>query len=130
MAVKAIRTGKPLKKSTSKGKAKKTALKKRIKKTKNGLLSAIQKKSKGLGELDYTFLLITAVLTIIGLVMLLSASTPAANIKFGKSYYFFIRQFIFTALGIALMYAISFVDYHTYKKYANMAAQTVRKVIK
>ncbi|MCR4719435.1 MAG: putative lipid II flippase FtsW [Firmicutes bacterium] len=119
MAVKAIRTGKPLKKSASKGKAKKTALKKKVSKTRNGVLSAIQKKSKGLGELDYTFLLITVVLTIIGLVMLLSASTPSANIKFGKSYYFFIRQFIFTVMGIVFMYAISLVDYHTYKKYAN-----------
>ncbi len=119
MAVKAIHTGKPLKKSASKGKSKKTALKKKVSKTKNGVLSAIKKKSKGLGELDYTFLLITVVLTIIGLVMLLSASTPAANIKFGRSYYFFIRQFVFTALGIAFMYAISFIDYHTYKKYAN-----------
>ena len=119
MAVKAIHTGKPLKKSASKGKSKKTVLKKKVSKTKNGVLSAIKKKSKGLGELDYTFLLITVVLTIIGLVMLLSASTPAANIKFGKSYYFFIRQFVFTVLGIAFMYAISFIDYHTYKKYAN-----------
>ena len=117
LAVKALHSENPPKKNAKGGK-KKATKKKNIKK--DGILSAIRKRSKGLGELDYTFLLLTIVLTIIGLVMLLSASTPAANIKFGKSYYFFIRQFIFTLMGVVFMYAISFIDYHTYKKYANV----------
>lgn len=117
MAIKALHSGNPPKKS-AKGGRKKAVKKKNNRK--NSILSAIRKHSNSIGEIDYTFLLLTVVLTIIGLVMLLSASTPAANIKFGKSYYFFIRQFIFTALGIVFMYAISFIDYHTYKKYANV----------
>ena len=116
MAVKAIRPNEPPKKSKKRA----GNLKKRIKKSKNGIVSAFNAKSKEIGEFDYTFLLLTAVLTIIGLVMLLSASTPAANIKFGKSYYFFIRQFIFAIMGFTLMYMVSLVDYHTYKKYANV----------
>lgn len=113
MAIKSIH-----KEKSPKKKKKKSAQKRSIKK--GAVLSAIKKQSKGIGELDYTFLLLTVVLTIIGLVMLLSASTPAANIKFGKSYYFFIRQLVFTVIGIVLMYIISFIDYHRYKKYANV----------
>lgn len=116
MAIKAIRPNEPSKKpKKSTGK-----LKKRIKKSKNGIASALSARSKELGEMDYTFLLLTVVLTIIGLVMLLSASTPSANIKFGKSYYFFIRQLVFAVMGFILMYVVSLVDYHTYKKYANV----------
>ena len=113
MAIKSIRPNEPPKKKA--GKAKKN-----IKKSKNRIVSAVNERSKKAGEMDYTFLLLTAVLTIIGLVMLLSASTPAANIKFGKSYYFFIRQFAYSVIGFVLMYAISLIDYHKYKKYANI----------
>ena len=116
MAVKAIRPNEPPKKSKKRA----GNLKKKIKKSKNGIVSAVNAKSKEIGEFDYTFLLLTAVLTIIGLIMLLSASTPTANIKFGKSYYFFIRQFVFAVMGFILMYIVSLVDYHKYKKYANI----------
>ena len=116
MAVKAIRPKEPPKKSKKRA----GNLKKKIKKSKNGIVSAVNAKSKEIGEFDYTFLLLTAVLTIIGLIMLLSASTPTANIKFGKSYYFFIRQFVFAVMGFILMYIVSLVDYHKYKKYANV----------
>lgn len=113
MAVKSIRPNEPPKKRSGN-------LKKKINKSKSGIISAIRKHLKEIGEIDYTFLLLTAVLTIIGLVMLLSASTPAANIKFGKSYYFFIRQFAYSVAGFVFMYGISLVDYHKYKKYANI----------
>ena len=113
MAIKSIRPSEPPKKRA--GKAKKN-----IKKTKNSIVSALNARTKKAGEMDYTFLLLTAVLTIIGLVMLLSASTPAANIKFGKSYYFFIRQFAYSVIGFLFMYGISLIDYHKYKKYANI----------
>ena len=108
------------KKAASNSVKRKAAPKKNIKKRKNDIVSNIRKRAKEMGELDYTFLLLTVVLTIIGLIMLLSASTPAANIKTGKSYYFFIRQFVFTVFGAGFMYAISLIDYHRYKKYANI----------
>ena len=116
MAVKAIRTEKKKKKPAKRVEK----LKKNIKKSKNGIVSAVNAKSKQIGEFDYTFLLLTAVLTVIGLVMLLSASTPAANAKFGRSYYFFMRQLIYSVIGFVLMYFISLFDYHRYKKYANV----------
>lgn len=113
MAIKSIRPSEPPKKKAGK-------VKKSIKKSKNSIVSAVNARAKKAGEMDYTFLLLTAVLTIIGLVMLLSASTPAANIKFGKSYYFFIRQFAYSVIGFLFMYGISLIDYHKYKKYANI----------
>lgn len=116
VAVKAIRPNEPPKKS----KKRSGKLKKSIKKSQKSIASRFRERSRKIGEIDYTFLLLTSVLTIIGLVMLLSASTPAANIKFGKSYHFFIRQFAYSVAGFGFMYAVSLVDYHKYKKYANI----------
>lgn len=103
MAIKAIRQ------KDTKNKTKKT-----------GLIGRIKEITKNLGEVDYTFLLLAVVLTVLGLVMLLSASTPAANIKTGKSYFFFRKQFSFIVVGFVLMYVCSIVDYRIYKKYANI----------
>ncbi len=72
------------------------------------------------GEMDYTFLLLVGVLAAFGLIMLLSASTPTADVKFGKSYYFFIRQFAYVALGTVMMLVLSYIDYRKYKPYARL----------
>ncbi len=55
-----------------------------------------------------------------GLIMLLSASTPTADVKFGKSYYFFIRQFAYVAVGMVMMLVLSHIDYRKYKPYARI----------
>ncbi|MDD6735975.1 MAG: putative lipid II flippase FtsW [Clostridiales bacterium] len=70
------------------------------------------------GEIDTTFLLLVGVLTVFGLIMLLSASAPTADVKFSKSYYFFIRQFGFAAVGAGLMLMISKMNYKKLKKFA------------
>ncbi|MBR4173268.1 MAG: FtsW/RodA/SpoVE family cell cycle protein, partial [Clostridia bacterium] len=116
MAIKAIHPDEAPKKTKKRA----SKLKKNIKKSQNTIKKAVNERNKKHGEMDYTFFLLTAVLAIIGLIMLLSASTPAANVKFGRSYYFFIRQFGYSAIGFIFMYGISFVDYHKYKKYANI----------
>ena len=123
MAIKAIHSDtKKTKKKRNVSKAKKTARDERKKAVpiKQKIMSATGNKGKKLGEMDYTFLVITIVLTVIGLIMLLSASTPAGNTKFGKSYYFFIKQLKYCVPGIAAMYIASLVDYRIYKKYANI----------
>ena len=74
----------------------------------------------GVGEIDYTFLLLVAVLTIFGLIMLLSASTPTASVKFKNSYYFFTRQFLFVVIGFVLMFILANVDYKRYKPFVNL----------
>lgn len=85
-----------------------------------GFLKNVFRQREGAGEFDYTFLLLVAVLTIFGLVMLLSASTPTASVKFKTSYYFFIRQFVFVAIGFALMFVFANIDYKRFKPYVNL----------
>ncbi len=73
--------------------------------------------SKGDG-LDLTFFLLVIGILIIGLVMMFSASYPYAYNKFGDSYYYIKRQLIFAVLGVAIMFALSYFDYHHLHKFA------------
>lgn len=70
------------------------------------------------GDFDYTFLFIVILLLASGLVMLLSASAPAANRIYGNSYYFFLKQLACAALGLVGMWFVSKINYNTYKKLA------------
>lgn len=90
------------------------------KKRNNGFFSMLFASDRKRGDLDYTFLLLVGVLVAFGLIMLLSASTPTADIKFGKSYYFFIRQFAYVAVGAVLMIVLSNIDYRRYKPFARL----------
>ncbi len=74
-----------------------------------------------LGEFDFTFLFLVFVLLAFGLVMLLSASTPAANTKFGDSYHFFLRQLLGVVIGAVGMAFTAMIDYNKYKKLVPMA---------
>ncbi len=70
------------------------------------------------GAIDYTFLFMVVLVVCVGLVMLLSASAPAARVKYGNPYNFFVKQFIFVVVGFIGMTAMSFIDYKVYKKFA------------
>ena len=70
------------------------------------------------GAIDSTFLLLIIVVLCTGLIMLLSASAPSANTKFGNSYSFFIKQLGFAVFGFAVMIGISRIDYRYYKPFA------------
>ena len=76
-----------------------------------------ESKKRKIGHIDYTFLTIVIIIVCTGLIMLFSASAPAANRKFDNSYYFFIRQFFFACVGFVAMIVISRIDYRKYKKY-------------
>lgn len=65
--------------------------------------------------IDATFLLLIIIILCTGLIMLLSVSAPASNTKFGNSYYFFLRQLGFAAVGFVFMLIISRIDYRLYK---------------
>src|SRR5207245_1035144 len=58
------------------------------------------------------------VLNIVGLVMILSASSVAALSDYGSSWYFFDRQLIWAVAGVAAFVAASSVDYHVWKRIA------------
>ncbi len=86
----------------------------------SGFLKNLFASDRTAGDMDYTFLLLVGVLVAFGLIMLLSASTPTADIKFGKSYYFFIRQFGYVAVGVVLMLVLSKIDYRKFKPFAKL----------
>ncbi len=67
---------------------------------------------------DYSLLAVIIFLMCFGLVMLFSASSYGAMVKFGDSMYFFKRQLIFCVLGISVMWFVLQLDYHIYAKYA------------
>lgn len=86
-------------------------------KKKPGFLNQLFTTNRTAKEMDYTFLLLVGVLVAFGLVMLLSASTPTANVKFGRSYHFFLRQLIFVIAGATLMIVCTFIDYRNLKRF-------------
>ena len=67
--------------------------------------------------MDFTLLITIILLLGIGLVMLLSASSPSALAKTGDSYRYFTRQLMFGILGVIAMFAISKIDYRFYQKF-------------
>ncbi|GAB7079813.1 putative lipid II flippase FtsW [Megalodesulfovibrio paquesii] len=56
-----------------------------------------------LGRMDFLLLGLTLLLTLFGLVMVLSASGVMASRQFGGAYHFFIRQCIFAVVGLGIM---------------------------
>lgn len=86
--------------------------------------------SKGMG-LDLPFLLLLLTLLVVGIVMMFSASYPFAYQKYGNSYYFLIRQVLFAAVGLTVMIALSYFDYHHFHKLAVpiMAAAWILMII-
>ena len=61
---------------------------------------------------DIPLLLLILLLLALGLVMLFSASFPSAMYETGDSFYYIRRQIIFVGGGLAVMWAVSHVDYH------------------
>ena len=64
------------------------------------------------GRMDLPFLLLTLLLTVMGLVMLFSASFPSANYESGDPAYYLKRQGLFAVLGIIAMLVMARMDYH------------------
>lgn len=71
--------------------------------------------------MDMPFLILTLVLVAIGLVMMFSASYANAYYIYNDSYKFIKAQLPMAILGVVLMIAISYVDYHHIKRLATPA---------
>ena len=71
--------------------------------------------------IDFTLLITILLLLSIGLIMLLSASSPSALSESGNSYAYFFRQAIFAVAGLFMMWVISNIDYRFYQKYYKLA---------
>ncbi len=70
------------------------------------------------GRIDITFLSFVLILLTIGLVMLFSASYAFSFERYSNSYRFIARQGGLAAVGVALMFIISRIDYHVWRKFA------------
>lgn len=68
-----------------------------------------------LNPCDFTICIAVALLLALGIVMVLSASSPSSLAETGSSYTYVIRQVQSAALGIGLMILISRVDYKIYR---------------
>ena len=78
----------------------------------------VKKSSKFLNnKMDYILFITVLILLSLGIIMVLSASAPSALSETGKSYTYFIKQFICAIIGIVAMLFISKIDYRFYKKY-------------
>ncbi len=67
--------------------------------------------------IDFTLLITILLLLSLGLIMVLSASSPSALAQSGDSYSYFSKQLIFAILGIVAMLFISKIDYRFYQKF-------------
>ena len=67
------------------------------------------------GKLDMPFLLLTLLLTAVGLVMVFSASFPSAYYESGDPAYYFKRQAVFAVLGIVAMFVVAKINYQRWR---------------
>ena len=67
------------------------------------------------GAPDLPFLAMTVLLTVIGLIMLLSASFPYAEKVYGDPLYLFKRQAVFAVMGIVAMLVIGRINYERFR---------------
>ncbi len=68
--------------------------------------------------MDLPLLFLVLTLVVIGLVMMFSASYANAAYYDHDSYYFIKKQLVFAAVGVALMFVLSYFDYHNFHKLA------------
>ena len=71
--------------------------------------------------MDMTMLTLVILLTVFGLVILLSASEYNGRVRFHDSAYYFKKQLFASALGLSAMYFVSSIDYHFFVRLAPAA---------
>lgn len=74
----------------------------------------------GKGSMDLPFLMLTLLLTGMGLAMLFSASFPFALSEYGNAYYFIKRQAGFAALGLFAMFVVGRINYQRWRGAAKL----------
>lgn len=72
-------------------------------------------------QFDFILLITVIILLALGLIMVLSASSPSALATGDDSYVYFSRQGMFAIVGIIAMLVISKIDYREYKKFGKLA---------
>ncbi|TCS94627.1 stage V sporulation protein E [Hazenella coriacea] len=69
---------------------------------------------------DFVIVIAIILLLTIGVIMVYSASAAFAYHKYGDSFYFAKRQFLFAALGVFLMFLIANMDTEKFKKWSTL----------
>lgn len=69
---------------------------------------------------DYQLLAVVILLTCFGLIMLYSASSYTAEVRFGDDMYYFRKQLIISLTGAAGMLILSRLDYHRWEKLSSL----------
>jgi len=70
----------------------------------------------GSGRPDFVLIVLIAVLTIIGLIMISSASVVMSRMVAGQSNYYFFTQLAAAGIGLVLLYIFSKIDYRFWAK--------------
>ncbi|MEF2919037.1 MAG: putative peptidoglycan glycosyltransferase FtsW [Acutalibacteraceae bacterium] len=70
------------------------------------------------GGMDMPFFFLVILLLVVGMVMMFSASYAYAYYTMGDSYYYLLRQAVFAVIGVGVMIAVSFFDYHHFHRLA------------
>lgn len=78
----------------------------------------MEKKTKSRRFYDYSLLFCIIFLTAFGLVMIYSASSYTAQLKFDNASYFMMRQLKIAVAGLVMAIVISKMDYHWYARFA------------
>lgn len=74
---------------------------------------------KGEHEPDKSLIVSLGIILVFGLVMLSSASSVVSYAKFGNSYNYFLHQLLAVAVSLVVMFVVSKIDYHYWRKYAS-----------
>lgn len=70
------------------------------------------------GSMDRGLVWLIILLSVFGAFMVFSASAPYALKQFGDAKYYFVRDAIFSVLGIIVMFLFSHIDYRLYRRFA------------
>ena len=78
-------------------------------------------KQKASYRMDITLLTLVILLTVLGLVILFSASEYNGRVRFHDSAYYFKKQLFASSLGLGVMYFVSNINYHFFVRLAPAA---------
>ena len=70
---------------------------------------------------DFILFITVLLLLALGIIMVLSASSPSALATTGSSYTYVLKQLLSAAIGIVAMLVLSKIDYRTYSKFYKIA---------
>lgn len=70
------------------------------------------------GASDRMLFAVIGLLTLSGVLMIASAGIVYADVRFGDPYFFFKRQLVGVILGFILLFVMSKIDYHFYRRWA------------